>query len=72
MVAGRDVLFAALRVERGELVLADGDARVVDDAGLGVVGDVVDVVLVERPGVEQTFGALLVAVVRRFVSIGPS
>jgi hypothetical protein len=69
VVASRDVLLGA------ELVLLGDDAlverresrQVVDDAGVGVVGDVIDVGLVERPRVELALGSVLGVVDRAVV-----
>ena len=64
-----DVRFAALLVERGDQLGVDRrvGVGVVDDAGRRVALDVVDVDLVERPGVDQTFGAVLLVVDRTAV-----
>ena len=67
--AGGDVRLAALLVERREQVGVDRrvGVRVVDDAGGGVALDVVDVRLVERPGVDQAFGPVGLVVDRTAV-----
>ena len=61
-----DVRLAALLVERREQLGVDRrvGVGVVDDAGRGVALDVVDVRLVERPGVDQTLGPVCLVVDR--------
>ena len=67
--AGGDVGLAALLVERREQLGVDRrvGVGVVDDAGRRVALDVVDVGLVERPGVDQTFGSVSLVVDRTAV-----
>ena len=67
--AGGDVGLAALLVGGHEHLGGDlGHARgVVDDAGLGVALDVVDVGLVERPGVDLALGPVIGVVDRAIV-----
>ena len=69
MPAGGDVGLAALLVGRHEHVGGDlGHAGgVVDDAGVGVALDVVDVGLVDRPGVDLALGAVVGVVDRAVV-----
>lgn len=60
MPAGADVLFAAALVEPGQVGLGDLELGVVDQAGLGFALHVVHIGLVQRPGVDLAFGALVV------------
>ncbi len=62
MVAGGDIGLIILRVAVGDRLFGELEGRVADDAGLaagGVAFDVIDVGLVERPGVHAPLGPVL-------------
>ena len=67
VVTRRDVLLAVELVDRREGLGGDLLRGVVDDAGLGIVRDVVDVVFVERPRVEEALGTVVGIVDRAVV-----
>ena len=58
--AGADVLFTAALVGLDQRGLGDLEVGVVDHAGLGLAGHVVHIGLVQRPGVDLAFGALVI------------
>ena len=58
--AGGDVLLAAALVQARQIGLRDQHLAVVDDAAVGLALDVVDVGLVDRPGVDAALGTLVV------------
>ena len=55
VVASGDVCLATLLIEGFKGRSVDGLAGVIDDPGVGIIYDIVDVLFIKRPRVEQAF-----------------